>query len=133
MSDTSQGEGWWQASDGKWYPPSAVSADDLPAPPVSGYGPPPPGPASPGYGKWRRRWRRYLWIVPVVIVVFVFVGAVISGGYRPRDWFDEANDANTCAEITTLITDYIGSYDDNGLRGSGTHGYLTRRHAELCN
>lgn len=22
MSDTSQGEGWWQASDGKWYPPS---------------------------------------------------------------------------------------------------------------
>ncbi len=21
MSDTSQGEGWWQASDGKWYPP----------------------------------------------------------------------------------------------------------------
>ena len=21
MSDTSQGPGWWQASDGKWYPP----------------------------------------------------------------------------------------------------------------
>jgi len=26
MSDTSQGEGWWLASDGKWYPPTASSA-----------------------------------------------------------------------------------------------------------
>jgi TM2 domain-containing membrane protein YozV len=26
MSDTSQGPGWWQASDAKWYPPSAVPA-----------------------------------------------------------------------------------------------------------
>lgn len=25
MSDTSQGPGWWQASDGKWYPPDAAS------------------------------------------------------------------------------------------------------------
>lgn len=23
MSDASQGPGWWQASDGKWYPPAA--------------------------------------------------------------------------------------------------------------
>lgn len=34
MSDVSQGEGWWLASDGKWYPP------ELAAPP------PPPPPAS---------------------------------------------------------------------------------------
>jgi len=26
MSDTSQGEGWWQGSDGKWYPPMAKAA-----------------------------------------------------------------------------------------------------------
>lgn len=31
MSDASQGEGWWQASDGKWYPPQAQS----PPPPLS--------------------------------------------------------------------------------------------------
>jgi hypothetical protein len=36
MSDASQGEGWWQASDGKWYPPQAAA----PPPPPS-Y--PPPG------------------------------------------------------------------------------------------
>ncbi len=27
MSDTSQGPGWWQASDGKWYPPDLYPAD----------------------------------------------------------------------------------------------------------
>lgn len=26
MSDYSQGPGWWQASDGKWYPPQQASA-----------------------------------------------------------------------------------------------------------
>ncbi len=39
MSDTSQGPGWWQASDGKWYPPQQTA----PAP-----GAPPPGGAYPG-------------------------------------------------------------------------------------
>ena len=33
MSDTSQGPGWWQASDGKWYPPEqAQPAAASPAP-----------------------------------------------------------------------------------------------------
>ena len=26
MSDTSQGPGWWQSSDGRWYPPSKIVA-----------------------------------------------------------------------------------------------------------
>ena len=36
MSDTSQGEGWWQASDGKWYPPTAQpgTAQQQPVQPV---------------------------------------------------------------------------------------------------
>ena len=34
MSDVSQGPGWWQASDGKWYPPDIASAP-LPPPPSS--------------------------------------------------------------------------------------------------
>ena len=35
MSDTSQGEGWWQASDGKWYAPqSAATAPASPPPPA---------------------------------------------------------------------------------------------------
>lgn len=41
MSDTSQGPGWWQASDGKWYPPEQ-------APGAAPAGPPPG--AAPAYG-----------------------------------------------------------------------------------
>jgi hypothetical protein len=32
MSDTSQGLGWWQASDGKWYAPEVQTAAHPPAP-----------------------------------------------------------------------------------------------------
>jgi uncharacterized protein DUF4190 len=63
MSDTSQGPGWWLASDGKWYPPelwtgppnsgpagAAIAQPVMPAyPPVHGAaGTVPPG--QPGYG-----------------------------------------------------------------------------------
>ena len=40
MSDVSQGPGWWQAADGKWYPP----APPQPQPPTY------PQPAPPSYG-----------------------------------------------------------------------------------
>lgn len=43
MSDVSQGPGWWQASDGKWYAPEQASGAAAPT------GPPPAGPP-PGYG-----------------------------------------------------------------------------------
>ena len=36
MSDTSQGPGWWQASDGKWYPPEQAPGYTAPAPQSSG-------------------------------------------------------------------------------------------------
>ena len=42
MSDTSQGDGWWLASDGKWYPPSSAPAPATPMSPA----PPPYVPAS---------------------------------------------------------------------------------------
>ncbi len=41
MSDTSQGPGWWQASDDKWYPPESHANYRAPAPP-------PPAPPFPG-------------------------------------------------------------------------------------
>lgn len=46
MSDFSQGPGWWQASDGKWYPPEQAPGGQA-TPPAAG----PPGyGAAPGYG-----------------------------------------------------------------------------------
>jgi hypothetical protein len=49
MSDFSQGDGWWQASDGKWYPPEQAPGYQ---PPVGAPGPYPgspyPGTPYPG-------------------------------------------------------------------------------------
>lgn len=63
MSNTAQGSGWWQASDGRWYPPDAKPG--VPPPPEaesagwssppggsgSAWGPPQP-PGSPTPGGW---------------------------------------------------------------------------------
>lgn len=45
MSDMSQGPGWWQASDGKWYPPEQ-SPGAQPTTPGPGYGAPVVGPGA---------------------------------------------------------------------------------------
>lgn len=48
MSDMSQGPGWWQASDGKWYPPEQAPGAQAPgAPPAFGT---PPQYGAPQYG-----------------------------------------------------------------------------------
>lgn len=49
MSDTSQGPGWWLASDGKWYPPQPAPA------------------ARPEQEPWWKRW----WVAPLVILLGV--------------------------------------------------------------
>lgn len=36
MSDFSQGPGWWQASDSKWYPPEQAAGAAVAAPPMGG-------------------------------------------------------------------------------------------------
>jgi len=46
MSEVSQGPGWWQASDGKWYAPEQHPAAQAPTPPPAGS----PPPAAPGAG-----------------------------------------------------------------------------------
>lgn len=45
MSDTSQGEGWWLASDGKWYPPESKPLYVPPPPPSWPGARPGPGPS----------------------------------------------------------------------------------------
>ena len=57
MSDFSQGLGWWQASDGKWYPPEAAPGTPAPPQPPPQAQPPqqypqqgyPQQPPQPGY------------------------------------------------------------------------------------
>ena len=85
MSDVSQGQGWWLASDGKWYPPQQAPL------------PPPPGPLAPGsmmqpfraiqptgvLGKPRHPW---------VVVVFTIITLGIYGLYWQYASFQEMND-----------------------------------------
>jgi uncharacterized membrane protein len=85
MSDTSQGPGWWQASDGKWYPPEQAPAS------------PPPGQAPGGvpassvdigaalaYG-WKK-FVQYLGQIVIIVVIilavnilFQVIGSAVSG------------------------------------------------------
>lgn len=85
MSDTSQGPGWWQASDGKWYPPeSAPGAQPAAAPQQFGapqFGAPAGGAAvGPGgapLAEWAQRVVAYL-IDFACILAFFIVGAIIT-------------------------------------------------------
>lgn len=90
MSDTSQGPGWWQASDGKWYPPEqapgAAPTGAAPGGPPPGYGTPPAygAPAGGGGGGvgvgdivgygWKKFQENVGPILIAVIVYFVVVG-----------------------------------------------------------
>jgi uncharacterized RDD family membrane protein YckC len=92
MSDAPQGPGWWQASDGNWYPPEQAPGAQPTPPPAA----PPPGygaGAPAGYGapatpfgplaEWGQRVGAYLidiaivfvWIIAVIIVAAI-LGAI---------------------------------------------------------
>ncbi|MBO9706549.1 MAG: RDD family protein [Arthrobacter sp.] len=92
MSDTSQGPGWWQASDGKWYPPEQAPAA-APGAPAPGYGAP-PAYGAPAYGAAvgsdgapgpRASWgeRVVAWLIDygilIALYIVVFIVAAIFG------------------------------------------------------
>ncbi len=80
MSDTSQGPGWWQASDGKWYPPEQAPGYQAPA----GGGGTPAGGVTLDFGaafSWA--WKQFTdnlgaWLtisIVVAVIYLVFFGA----------------------------------------------------------
>ncbi len=76
MSEQSEGPGWWQASDGKWYSPEQRPATSAPPPPTSAPhttpGPiqDPGGPSAPAIGA--TSW-----------VVIGGIGAALVGSFLP--------------------------------------------------
>lgn len=113
MSDSSQGSGWWQASDGKWYPPEThpdyqppgtlappsseptlpQQAAAAPTQPAVEYAT--PGPiASPDDKKpWYRRW----WAITLgVLLVLGVIGAIVS---PPEDDDDAAVETTEVPEV----------------------------------
>src|SRR5207253_8235812 len=75
MSDVSQGPGWWQASDGKWYPPQATPgpATSPPPQPVPGQAPAP-----------KKRGRGCLYSVVGLLALIVIIVIIAAGRWRGR-------------------------------------------------
>lgn len=90
MSDESQGEGWYQASDGKWYPPAA----------------PPPPPAEPTKKRGCLPW--LLGGVVAVVIIVAIAAAAGGGGNNDDDDGDVATDDVT---TETTISKGLGSKD----------------------
>lgn len=94
MSDTSQGPGWWQANDGKWYPPQSgatITQPAIPSMPAGSDSPLGPGwwqatdgrwyPPRPGYqgaGDVRKPLHKRVWFWLLVVVALGFGGCVAA-------------------------------------------------------
>ncbi len=81
MSDVSNGPGWWQASDGKWYPPEQQPNYEAPAAPQSSSAVPPQS-SSPtakpmsGFAFDMKRWsqaQRITAIASLVLLISLFL------------------------------------------------------------
>lgn len=82
MSNASQGQGWRQVRDGKWYPPQALPPPPPPQGVITSTGPtygmqPPSDDASPRKRGLARR--PLLWVLLVVVVFFGGCGDSVSG------------------------------------------------------
>lgn len=70
MSDAPQGDDWWLASDGRWYPPASRTGSQLPPPP-----PAPPGATNVLLAPALTAWLRWLmWAYVAVSALMVGVG-----------------------------------------------------------
>lgn len=102
MSDFSQGEGWWQASDGKWYPPEQATAATPvppvpPTQPVPPFGSPPPvpmgapaggapaGPPPGGPGAPAKKGLGTGPIIGIVVAALVVLGAIVFFATKDDD------------------------------------------------
>jgi hypothetical protein len=95
VSDVSQGPGWWQASDGRWYPPQPA-APPPPAAPQWG-GPPPAKKSNKGC---------FIALAIVGVVLLLGIGAVVAivvaVGDEVDDRVDQVEQANRDGDIPTF-------------------------------
>ncbi len=84
MSDMSQGPGWWQASDGKWYPPEQAPGGQAGPGAPAGFGTPAAYGAPMGGGQlaeWPQRVVATLidGVIVIAFLIVVFILAAILG------------------------------------------------------
>ena|SRR5438128_2726911 len=104
MSDVSQVPGWWQASDGKWYPPQATPgpATSPPPQPVPGQAPAP---------KKRGRGCLYSVVGLLALIVIIVIIAAVAGGGGGKSKTASPGTApdNTSASTTTTAATSSGA------------------------
>lgn len=119
MSDYSQGPGWWQASDGKWYPPQQAA----PAAPTAPWGAAPPAGTAYGTPGYQAPTNNGMAIAALVCgISSLGVGFITCGigsvaaipavilGHMARKQIRESNGAQQGEgmALAGLITGYIG-------------------------
>lgn len=95
MSDQSGGEGWWEASDGKWYPSDAhpSNTSTTAETPTSG-------------GMMRKGWRRFRWLPwwVQVIAAFVVLG-LLAAPFSSDDSDDTTASLSSSSSDTSTPSD----------------------------
>ena len=96
MSDTQQAPDWWQASDGKWYPPQPPTA---PPPPPPGVPPQPPYPPQPPAAPKKSN-KGCLIAVLVVFGIFalIVVGSIVAITFLGREASDRIEELESTIE-----------------------------------
>jgi hypothetical protein len=96
VSDVSQGPGWWQASDGKWYPPQPAAAPP-PGPGPQWGGPPPAKKSNKGC---------FIALAVVGVIALLGIGVVVAlvvaVGDEVDDRADQIERANRDGGIPTF-------------------------------
>ena len=106
-ADASQGEGWWQASYGKWYPPQTASPS-IPPPP------PPQTPSSPPVAATERTRSNGLAVASLVLgILWLFwIGSVLAVifGHLAHRQIDASHGPQVGRGMATagLVLGYIG-------------------------
>lgn len=103
MSDTSQGPGWWLASDGQWYGPEFRVTTPIPDPPLNLSF----DPGSPAGSRPKSRGR--LWVALSVVSAIVIFAVVLSSVLVVRSRNSETS--VTSADFIAVMNDVTDAED----------------------
>jgi len=113
MSDVSQGPGWWQASDGKWYPPQATPGPaTAPAPQAV------PGPASAPKKRGRGCLYGVLGVLGLIVIIIV-IAAIGGGGGGGKSSSPKAAPGTTASTTATAPKSSGATYKIPGTAKTG--------------
>ena len=127
MSDESQGAGWWQASDGKWYPPESAAQPSASVPPPVPGAAPGPGAAMPPAPGMSKTAKGCLIAMAVVAVLGVLVvgGAIFAIGMFADDVAENALGGGPCPFLSDdEASDALGD-GTTAIEASGLTSVLT--------